>query len=37
MDMSLVLLLTMGFLTSTVMIGLSQAIAVVVAGRLIRR
>lgn len=33
MDMSLVLLLTMGFLASAVKIRLSQAIAVVVARR----
>lgn len=33
MDMSLILLLTMGFLASAVMIGLSQAIVLVVARR----
>ena len=37
MDMSLVLLLTMGFLASAVMLGLSQAIAVVVERRRIRK
>lgn len=39
MDMSLALLLTMGFLASAVMLGLSQAVAVavVVARRRIRK
>lgn len=37
MDMSLILFLTMGFLTTAWMLGLSQAIAVVVAHRRIRR
>lgn len=37
MDMSLVLLLTMGFLASAVLIGLSEALTIVVARRRIRR
>ena len=37
MDLSFILLLTMGFLASAVMLGLSQAIAVVVERRRIRK
>lgn len=37
MDMSLILLLTMGFLASAVIIGFTQAIALVVARRRTKR
>ncbi len=37
MDMSLILLLTMGFLASAVMIGLTEALTIVRARRRIKR
>jgi hypothetical protein len=37
MDMSLILLLTMGFLASALMIGLSQAVTVLASRRCIRK